>query len=191
MKAMEWKRLGMVLVFSLLSLQVLASEWRYACHPERFTLAEAEATYAYGQGYEEYEYSFEYLKEYWTASVYRFYQFPNTNSILKDITLDDSQDLLIRKIYRNASKALEESSIADSVSEARLYVTDQKMMLSFTGHSILGQQHYSFFIHRESTELHLYRVFYIAGEDASVPVPDVDIYKIMRAFVQSCQAVHG
>lgn len=116
---MPRKRYGAILAFFIFSVQVFANEPGYVCHPKRFTLADAEGTYAYAQDYEQYEYSFEYLSEYWTGVVYRFFQLPNTNPILKDIRSDDNEELLLQKVFMNVRKILKNSAIAESISEEK------------------------------------------------------------------------
>jgi len=186
---MPRKRYGAILALIIFSAQVFANEPGYVCHPERFTLADAEGTYAYGQGYEQYEYSFEYLSEYWTGVVYRFFQLPNTNPILTDIKPDDSEELLLQKIFRNARKALKESSIADSVSEPRVYETDQGNILIFVADSVLGQQHFSFLVQRENDGLRVYRNFHLSDKNTHSVISDEELATVMQSFVRSCNPV--
>jgi len=182
----KWR--SAILAFVLFSSHVLADESEYVCHPEKFNLSDVEGTYAYGQDYEHYEYSFRYLTEYWVVALYRFFQLPSSNPILKDITPDDKENEILQKIVNNAEKAIKESSIANSISDSRIYSIDQGDIVIFDAESDFGKQRYSFLVDKMGDELRVYRTFYIFDERNDMQASDDAVSSVVQELVKSCQS---
>lgn len=183
----NWR--SIVLIFFLFSIRAFAGEAEHVCHPKRFSLTDANATYAYGQDYEQYEYSFEYEDNYWTAVVYRFHKIPSENQIIRKVYLEDDEGLQLEKVFLNASGVMLKKSIVDSVSKPRVHETQFGKVLAFSAESVVGIQHHSFVVQRRKTEVWVYRTFSISDRRKEDVVLDGVMLKIMESLIDSCKSI--